>query len=138
MPWWSWIVIWIALVALSLLFFVVLGVRLFRQFMATVKELGEAGERFSRLPSGPVTSRAAGSTSADSTSAATAAASGAAPGSFAGALSVPGEAVFASPARAREYHRAAKLSRQEDRRVRRVQRKADRGQPQSLHDIEFS
>jgi hypothetical protein len=133
MPWWSWIVIWIALVALSLLFFVVLGVRLFRQFMATVKELGEAGERFSRLPSAPVTSRAAGSTSA-----ATAAVSGAAPGSFAGALPVPGEAVFASPARAREYHRAAKLSRQEDRRLRRIQRKADRGQPQSLHDIEFS
>ena len=47
MPWWSWIVIWIALVALSLLFFGVLGVRLFRQFMATLKELGEAAERFS-------------------------------------------------------------------------------------------
>ena len=50
MPWWSWIVIWIALVALSLLFFVVLGVRLYRKFMATVKELGEAAERFSTFP----------------------------------------------------------------------------------------
>ena len=45
--------IWIALVALSLLFFVVLGVRLFRDFMATAKELGDAAERFSRFPSGP-------------------------------------------------------------------------------------
>ena len=62
MPWWSWIVIWIALVALSLLFFVVLGVRLFRQFMATVKELGAAGERFSAFPSapGPPTARRTG------------------------------------------------------------------------------
>ena len=53
MPWWSWIVIWIALVALSLLFFVVLGARLFRQFMATVKELEAAGERFSAFPLAP-------------------------------------------------------------------------------------
>ena len=40
MPWWSWILIWIALVALSLLFYVLLGIRLFRQFMATMKDLG--------------------------------------------------------------------------------------------------
>ncbi|MCU1548969.1 MAG: hypothetical protein JWO29_1920 [Arthrobacter sp.] len=121
MPWWSWIVIWIALVALSLLFFVVLGARLFRQFMTTVKELGEAGERFSRLPSGPPASDSASSTAVDT-----------------GAPAGPGSAVFASPARMRRHHRASKVARQEDRRLRRVQRKADRGQPQSLHDIEFS
>ena len=39
MPWWSWILIWVALVALSLLFYVLLGIRLFRQFMATMKDL---------------------------------------------------------------------------------------------------
>ena len=47
MPWWSWIVIWIALVALSLLFFGVLGLRLFRQATTTLAELGEAADRFS-------------------------------------------------------------------------------------------
>lgn len=116
MPWWSWIVIWIALVALSLLFFVVLGVRLFRQFMTTVKELGEAGERFSQLPTTAADPPAAAATPAPA----------------------PGSAVFASPADARHAYHAAKASRLEARRLRRVQRKMDRGQPQRLHDIEFS
>ncbi|MDQ0821045.1 hypothetical protein QFZ79_003417 [Arthrobacter sp. V4I6] len=114
MPWWSWIVIWIALVALSLLFFAVLGVRLFRQFMTTVKELGEAGDRFSQLPStapSPIPAE---------------------PGA------VPGSAVFTPPARIRHEYHAAKSARQEARRLRRIQRKTDRGQPQRLHDIEFS
>jgi len=118
MPWWSWIVIWIALVALSLLFFVVLGVRLFRQFMTTVKELGEAADRFSHLP-------------ADAPDPAQAE-------SGAPAMLVPGSAVFAPPARARHEYHAAKSARREARRLRRVQRKTDRGQPQRLHDIEFS
>ena len=42
-------------VGLSLLFFVVLGVRLYRQFMAAVKELGDTENRFSTFPSGPGT-----------------------------------------------------------------------------------
>ena len=130
MPWWSWIVIWIALVALSLLFFVVLGARLFRQFMTTVKELGEAGDRFSRLPSGQMGSGSAavhgGPEDPD--------------GADAGAPSpaAPGSAVFASPAQVRHDYHASKLSRQEARRRRRVQRKTDRDQPQRLHDIGFS
>lgn len=127
--------IWIALVALSLLFFVVLGIRLFRQFMTTVKELGEAGERFSRFPSGPANSDAVDPAglhldAIDSDGADSWAAAGARP--FAGS------AVFASPAQVRHDYRASKLSRQEARRLRRVQRKADRGQPQSLRDIDFS
>lgn len=120
MPWWSWIVIWIALVALSLLFFVVLGARLFRKFMATAKELGEAGERFSTFP-------AAAAHSADS---------GDGPGEEPPAE--PGSAVFASPVQMGHDYRAAKAARQEARRRRRVQRKRDRGQPQRLHDIELS
>ena len=115
MPWWSWIVIWIALVALSLLFFVVLGVRLFRQFMTTVKELGEAADRFGQLP---------------------ATAENAGPG--APVTPEQGSAVFAPPARIRHEYHAGKSARREARRVRRVQRKTDRGQPQRLHDIEFS
>jgi hypothetical protein len=122
MPWWSWIVIWIALIALSLLFFVVLGARLFRNFMATVKELGEAGERFSTVlaPAAP-SSDVAG-----------------APGPDADPPVEPGSAVFASPVQVGHDYRAAKAARQEARRRRRVQRKRDRGQPQRLHDIELS
>ena len=112
--------IWIALVALSLLFFVVLGARLFRKFMATAKELGEAGERFSTFPS-------AAAHSADS---------GDGPGAEPPAE--PGSAVFASPVQMGHDYRAAKAARQEARRRRRVQRKRDRGQPQRLHDIELS
>jgi hypothetical protein len=124
MPWWSWIVIWIALVALSLLFFVVLGVRLYRKFMTTVKELGEAGDRFGRLPSAaPVPAPAEAGAPAAPTAL---------------AAPFPGSAVFAPPARVRHDYEAAKAARREARRLRRVQRKADRGQPQRLHDIEFS
>ena len=126
MPWWSWIVIWIALVALSLLFFVVLGVRLFRKFMATVKELGEAGERFSTFP-------AAAAPSVDS-----AGVDGAVDEAGAEPPPEPGSAVFASPVQMGHDYRASKFARQETRRKRRVQRKLDRGQPQRLHDIELS
>ena len=132
MPWWSWIVIWIALVALSLLFFVVLGVRLFRKFMATVKELGEAGERFSSFPAAPLTSGSAdvhvGRVGSDDGDA----------GGRSGPRVVPGSAVFASPVQMGHDYQAAKSDRQEARRKRRVQRKTDRGQPQRLNDIEFS
>jgi hypothetical protein len=138
MPWWTWIVIWIALVALSLLFFVVLGVRLFRQFMATVTELREAGDRFSRLPSGPGPTEGADALGANTSGALPGALARSVPVAVPVAVPVPGEAVFASPARMRRYHRDSKLSRQEDRRVRRIQRKRDRGQPQSLYDIDFS
>lgn len=137
MPWWSWIVIWIALVALSLLFFVVLGVRLFRQFMTTMKELGEAGERFGQLPSDPVAPGSAavhldplGSNGTDSNGAGGAATSD--------PPAAPGSAVFAPPAQVRHDYHAAKMSRQEARRLRRVKRKSDRGQPQRLHDMGFS
>ena len=131
MPWWSWIVIWIALVALSLLFFVVLGVRLYRQFMATAKELGEAGERFSTFPSGPGTFGSAavhvGRVGSDGDDA----------GDGSGPLPEPGSAVFASPVQMGHDYRASKFARQEARRMRRIQRKTDRGQPQRLRDIEF-
>ncbi|PVZ59475.1 hypothetical protein [Arthrobacter sp. H-02-3] len=117
MPWWSWILIWIALVALSLLFYGVLGVRLYRQATTALRELGEAMDRFSRLPS-PADDGAGAS-------------GGAAP------QPLPGGAVFASPARMRHDYDASKLARQDARRLRRIQRKKDRGQPQALRDIEL-
>ena len=131
MPWWSWIVIWIALIALSLLFFGVLGLRLYRQAMTTLEELGEAAERFSHLPSpsspaaGPATADADGGTP-----------DGAPDGTETGPRPLPGDAVFASPARMRHDYHASKFARQNARRLRRIQRKKDRGQPQALRDIE--
>lgn len=123
--------IWIALVALSLLFFVVLGVRLYRQFMAAARELGDAGERFSAFPSGPATFGSAdvhvGRIGSDIDAA----------GDGPGPVPEPGSAVFASPVQMRHDYRASKFARQEARRLRRIQRKTDRGQPQRLRDIEF-
>ncbi|MGO4491221.1 hypothetical protein AB4Y86_03870 [Arthrobacter sp. 2YAF22_2] len=128
MPWWSWIVIWIALVALSLLFIGVLGVRLFRQFMATAKELGEAGDRFANFASDPLTSG-----SAVVHLAAVGSDGGGAPRPGA----APGAAVFAQPALMRHDYDASKTARQEARRLRRIRRKAERGQPQALRDIDL-
>ncbi|MCX6500764.1 MAG: hypothetical protein NTU93_18525 [Arthrobacter sp.] len=131
MPWWSWIVIWIALIALSLLFIGVLGLRLFRQFMATAKELGEAGDRFSTFASGPLTSGSAvvhvGAVGSD----------GDGGGHGLAALAAPGSAVFAPPAVMRHDYDASKTARQEARRLRRIQRKTERGQPQALRDIDL-
>jgi hypothetical protein len=123
MPWWSWILIWIALVAVSLLFYGVLGVRLFRQFTTTLRELSEAADRFSHLPA------PAGPDAMPATADA---------GSAGGAALrlVPGDAIFASPPRMRHDYHASKFARQEARRLRRMQRKKDRGQPQALRDIE--
>lgn len=101
-----------------------MGVRLFRQFMATVKELGAAGEKLGHLPAPvPEAGTPGDATSHDATSHAAAA--------------PPGAAVFASPHRMRHDYHASKSARREARRQRRVQRKAERGQPQALRDIEF-
>ena len=121
MPWWSWILIWVALVSLSLLFFVLMGIRLFRQFMATVKELGEAGDKLTRLP---VPAAVPGG------------ATDPAPGPVITGVA-PALAAFASPHQVRHDYHASKEARKEARRQRRVRRKAERGQPQSLRDIEF-
>ena len=114
MPWWSWILIWIALVALSLLFYVLLGIRLFRQFMATLKDLGAAGDRLGHLSPGVP------------------------PAAPEQAAHAQGAAVFASPVQMRHDYEASKSSRREQRRLRRVQRKTDRGQPQALGDLDFT
>ncbi|WP_347107510.1 hypothetical protein AAHB33_10625 [Paenarthrobacter sp. S56] len=115
MPWWFWVLLWIALIALSLLLHVTLGYRLFRNFMATVQELGAAGERFSNISPTPETSDVEAVSERPA----------------------PGSAIFASPGQMRHDYLTAKAFRQEVRRQKRVQRKAERGQPQSLHDIEF-
>jgi hypothetical protein len=128
MPWWSWILIWIALIALSLLFYLLLGIRLFRKFMVTVRELGAAGEKLGHLPeASPVPGNPGASDPADN------------PRGDAASRPhlAPGTAVFASPHRMRHDYHASKASRAEARRQRRIRRKAGRGQPQRLRDIEL-
>jgi hypothetical protein len=114
MPWWSWILIWIALVAVSLLFYVLLGIRLFRQFMATLKDLGAAGERLGHFSPTSL------------------------PAQPAQPSTPQGAAVFASPVQMRHDYHTSKSARREDRRLRRVQRRTDRGQRQSLGDLDFT
>lgn len=119
MPWWSWILLWVALIAVSLLCYVLLGIRLFRKIMATLRELSAAGAKLGQLPPAPEPREEDGDDAGTQ-------------------QPLPGSAVFASPEQMRHDYFAAKASRRELRRQRRVKRKAERGQPQSLHDIEFS
>jgi len=49
MPWWSWLVIWGALVVALLALLVWQGIRLFRKFMAAVHALGELADKTSVL-----------------------------------------------------------------------------------------
>lgn len=84
--------------------------------MATVHELSAAGERLGHRTYLPERADDDGGAS----------------------VKVFGAAVFASPEEMRHDYVTAKASRQEVRRQKRVKRKAERGQPQSLHDIEFS
>ena len=132
MPWWSWILLWTALIALSLLFIGVLGVRLFRQFMATLKDLGEAGDRLAAFGAAPSTPGSA-VVHVDGLGSDGGAAEGGTPGPVTG----PGAAVFAAPALMRQNYHASKAARQEARRIRRIRRKTERGQPQALRDLDI-
>lgn len=100
---------------MSLLFYVLLGIRLYRQVMAALKDLGAAGTKLGHLAPATPTAELQHATPAQ-----------------------PGAAVFASPAQMRHDYDASKSSRRENRRQRRVQRKTDRGQPQSLRDLDLS
>jgi hypothetical protein len=122
MPWWSWILLWIALVSLSLLFYAVLGFRLFRQIVTTFKELGAAGDKL-----GQSASRLGEDDLSDPSD----------PPVESSQWLPPGAAIFASPEQMKHEYHTSKRLRQEARRQRRIRRKAERGQPQRLRDIEF-
>jgi hypothetical protein len=109
-PFWFWILLWVALCAVALLFVIFLGWRIFRAVMATMAEFEAAAAKFSPpappLQDGPQT---------------------------ASEVFVP--AVFEHPDQARTEYVQGKARRQEARRARRVARRAARGQRQSLHDV---
>ncbi len=118
MPWWSWIVIWIALIALSLLYMLLLGIRTWRGFSATVDAFHHASEELARYRAG-----AEQKPSAEARSPARS--------------RLPGWAVFASPEQMKDDYTAAKTERVSRRRRVRVARRSERGQLQSWHDIEL-
>ena len=109
MPWWTWIVIWVALLALTLLVLLALGYYLFRKVKGLLKELEQASEVLDRS-SHPV----------------------------AGAelpVREPAIAVFRDPAEVSEERAEGKTLRIAARRERRVHRRVERGQPVSLRDL---
>ncbi len=110
MPWWSWIVIWVALVALTLLFLIFCGFRLYRGFSALLTELGKTTSMLDGL--------AIPETPSDSKQ-----------------LDLPDSAVFADPSAMRLAYRVGKAERRERRRVHRVARRIDRGQPVAVRDL---
>lgn len=114
MSWWFWILLWVALVAVALLFFAVLGVKLFRSFTALLRELEEAGDRLGRPGEiEPLLAAEAGI----------------------GGNHPPGSGIFLAPRQMKVQYKASKLQRQELRRQRRMERKHQRGQPQALRDL---
>ena len=117
MPWWSWILIWVALVALALLFIAFLAFKVWRDASATARTFNEVSEErgaywdesLERAAVAHVTEPRA---------------------------TVPGSAVFATPEKMKDDYLAAKVERRFARLQKRVARRKERGQLQSLRDIE--
>lgn len=117
LPWWFWALLWTVLVLATLLFLVLAGIRLFRGFMALAHEVGEAMDRTGESLDADAADRDYPEPS-DRTPAGVA-------------------ALFQDPDDARQGYEAGKLRRATARRDTRVQRKALRGQPQRVGDLEL-
>ena len=113
MPWWTWIVIWVALLALTLLVLVALGYHLFRKVKALLKEVEQAGEVLDRSTN-PATDPDQHPAGVDRETL---------------------MAVFRDPADVRDERAAGKALRIAARRERRVHRRVERDQPVSLRDL---
>ncbi|MHA7262266.1 hypothetical protein ACX80W_03565 [Arthrobacter sp. TMN-37] len=108
MSWWMWLVLWIALVAVSALFLLAVAFRVFRKAVSALNEFEQATAQLAPPP------LAAGT-------------EGGSPGA------VP--AVFADPGEVRRANHEAKLLRRWRRRERRVHRRAEHRRPQLLGDL---
>lgn len=113
MFWWMWIVLWVALIAVSVIFLGMVGFGVFRRGIRTLGEFGEALDRLE------VNGPSAGETSERP----------------AGVPGIPVPAVFSAPADVRAARELARTRRVDDRRSRRVLERAERGQPQLLQDL---
>lgn len=113
MPWWSLIVIWVALLALTALFILFLGFRVFRGAMSTLGEFEAAADRLQLN---------GGQTFADTDS------DGRNGSAFV-------SAVFSTPDNVRTANASGRTERIARRRAGRVRLRAERGQPQLLRDM---
>ena len=116
MPWWSWIVIWVALIALALLYVVLLGLKVWRDATRTMRTFEETSARLGAYQRASTSEWEAKQPPAPERPA-------------------PGSAVFASPEQMKDDYLAAKEERRLARLQRRVARRKERGQLQSLRDI---
>lgn len=115
LPWWFWALLWTVLVLVAVLCAVLSGIRLFRQGMGVMDSLGAASEKLSDefsqpgtvVEYAPVARRYPHGTAA----------------------------THANPEKIKKLREKGKLERIEARRVRRVTRRAERGQAQNMHDL---
>ncbi|POH73333.1 hypothetical protein [Arthrobacter glacialis] len=117
MPWWFWILLWIALIALSLLFMAFLGLKLWRQASATMRTFTDVSDERAAYWDQQLSKATVEHVTEERTV-------------------VPGSAVFASPEEMKDDYLATKEERRFARLQRRVARRKERGQLQSLRDIE--
>jgi hypothetical protein len=118
-PWWSWVLIWVALGACTLAFLVLAAVYLVRKGLAVVRDAGAA---LGELTTRPSTVAAAEADAAHD-------------GGGSPLRRAPGSAVFADPRLMRREYEEGRELRRLGRRDRRVERRRLRGQPQSLRDL---
>jgi hypothetical protein len=116
MHWWSWIILWVALIALALLFAVVMGLKLWRGASATMRTFSSVSEELSAHWEQREKTLAEAHVTEPRTS-------------------LPGAAIFATPEQMKDDYVAAKEERRFARLQRRVARRKERGQLQSLRDI---
>ncbi|WP_104103593.1 hypothetical protein [Arthrobacter sp. 08Y14] len=109
MPWWSWILIWAALIVAAAAFYALVGWRIFRKLMATLRE-------------------AEGAVSALGVTA---------PAAVVPVAGTPEQelGIFDDPIRAKARYEEGKESRRTRRRERRVARRLANGQPRALRDF---
>lgn len=113
--WWFWVLLWVVLILGTLLFLVLAGIRIFRGFMKLLDEVGEAGDRVGTamdiaaepIDYGVLPERAPSGVAA----------------------------LFQDPESVRAAVEARKAQRIAIRRMRRVERKALRGQAQRVGDL---
>lgn len=111
MPWWSWILIWSALVVAAAAFYALVGWRIFRKLMSVLREAQAAASALALAPAVPAPA------------------------------AVPVKAperelgIFEDPILERARYEEGKEARRAGRRERRISRRLANGQPRALRDF---
>ncbi|MCC3271468.1 hypothetical protein MUK71_08870 [Arthrobacter zhangbolii] len=108
MPWWSWILIWLALAAGAAAFYALIGYRLFQRFLGILREFETASAKLSFSVPETVSSTV---------------------------VEEGGGGIFMEPATARTSYEAGKAARRDARRQRRIERRTAKGQPRAWRDL---